>query len=712
MNNKLLFKVMTTAALLGACALPASAAVTLTDINGSYAEDAINELVEKGIINGKGDGTFDPTGKIQRQDFAILMSKALQLDIGSAPATATFSDVPATHYAYAAVEAAVQAGIIKGQGDGTFGLGQNLSRQDMALIFVRALGVDAAGKGADLKFTDAMQIASYAKDAVAAAVELGLVHGNTDGTFNPTGGAERQAVAAVASQFLKKAEELKNQASAPSEGGDNNTSGTTEPQTPDTPTVNNPANTSGSGSSSGGKSGSGSSNNGGGTTNPGTDPVNTELAYPTFAFSDSRTIAITYNETLDTRYVPTAEDIRVYGKDGSMSYPLTIKGIAIAEKSVVVTLANKLDLDKSVEVTYSSGRQEQHAIRGISGKRSPAITSETVTYRTDDPAALLDKLIQEAQEILDTAQEGNTTGKYPAFAIQSLALSIQSAEYAKNYPGVTADMLKSAINWLEQALTQFENAQVKPLNASLVPSASFVLNNDREEAVLIGDDNFISETDSYDVRNINNLIQIRRGDEQLSTNIVYTRESENSDFKIIIDDSNVGSIQMGSTDSDIELYKSDGGINLTFPAGRIDEGASLLFNIYENGNPEPVQRLTLPITLDETPPTVTESTYSDGVITLVANELLYSEEMDVELRFVMEDSVTGDSIELSHDENDFDSFFQIGEHEFVITLTDQGIAKISDLGAGRFEIRISGLTDFARNELNSGEVITIPVSVR
>jgi|GEM_PF-5471978 len=184
------------------------AATGLADIDGSYAKDAIEELVEKGIINGVGDGKFDPSGKIERQDFAIILAKALSLDTSSAPATSTFSDVPSTHYAFKYVEAAAKAGLIKGNGDGTFGTGAQLSREDMAVLFVRALGVDSAGKGADLNFSDASSIADYAKDSVAAALELGLISGMGDGVFNPKGNAERQAVALVASKFLKVKDEV------------------------------------------------------------------------------------------------------------------------------------------------------------------------------------------------------------------------------------------------------------------------------------------------------------------------------------------------------------------------------------------------------------------------------------------------------------------------------------------------------------------------
>ncbi|MGP0584463.1 S-layer homology domain-containing protein [Paenibacillus timonensis] len=253
MNKKLYIKVMTSAALLSAIALPTQAATDLTDINGSYAKDAIQELVNAGILNGKGDGKFDPSGKIERQDFAIILAKALGLELDQVPASTTFTDVPTSHYAFNYVEAAAKAGLINGYGNGIFGTGQSLSRQDMAVIFVRALGVDATGKGAELNFSDAGQIADYAKDAVAAAVELGLIAGAGNGQFNPTGTAERQAVALVASNFLKKSEEIKK----PTEGGNPTSPGEQpapaqpdKPATPTTPTTPSSGGSTGGGSSS------------------------------------------------------------------------------------------------------------------------------------------------------------------------------------------------------------------------------------------------------------------------------------------------------------------------------------------------------------------------------------------------------------------------------------------------------------------------------
>ncbi|MET3852514.1 S-layer homology domain-containing protein [Paenibacillus sp. OAE614] len=263
MGNKLM-KVITSAALLSAIAMPSvsAASTTFSDIDGSFAKDAINELVEKGVLNGKGDGKFDPTGKIERQDFAIILAKALGLDVSSTPTSPTFSDVPSDSYAYASVEAAVKAGLIKGQGNGTFGTGSNLSRQDMAVLFVRALGVDAQGKGFILKFSDASSISDYAKDAVGAAVELGLINGGTDGKFDPKGGAAREAVAQVASRFFDAKEVIDSQTStAQPDPSPTTPMEPVKPTTPTPPVTSVPSSSGGSSNSGGGSNG----NNGGST---------------------------------------------------------------------------------------------------------------------------------------------------------------------------------------------------------------------------------------------------------------------------------------------------------------------------------------------------------------------------------------------------------------------------------------------------------------
>ncbi|WP_433922343.1 S-layer homology domain-containing protein [Paenibacillus taichungensis] len=186
----------------------ANAAVSFTDIDKSYAKDAIVELQNEGIVTGFSHGQFNPSGMITRQDFAILIARTLKLDVtNNVPSNPTFTDIPVTSYAYASVEAVYQAGIFKGMGSGEFGSGKTLSRQDMVVTLMRAMGTDITGKAASLTFKDSASISEYAKDAVGAALEAGFIIGDQNNMFKPALQADRQAAALTASRLLQTIKE-------------------------------------------------------------------------------------------------------------------------------------------------------------------------------------------------------------------------------------------------------------------------------------------------------------------------------------------------------------------------------------------------------------------------------------------------------------------------------------------------------------------------
>ncbi|WP_028544501.1 S-layer homology domain-containing protein [Paenibacillus taiwanensis] len=202
--NSRFSKVALSSILAASLVMPSvmAAPSSFKDIEHSFAKQAIQELASQGIISGVGEGKFNPKGKINRQDFAIIMAKALKLEVNvNSKGTMQFKDVPVDHYAYSYIEAVIKAGLFKGVSEHTFGLNESLTREQLASIFIRALGVDVAGKGQTLKFADQKDISSWAKDAVAYAIELKLMGGTTPDRFDPKGTATREQVAAVTSNF-------------------------------------------------------------------------------------------------------------------------------------------------------------------------------------------------------------------------------------------------------------------------------------------------------------------------------------------------------------------------------------------------------------------------------------------------------------------------------------------------------------------------------
>ncbi|AJY76492.1 alpha/beta fold hydrolase [Paenibacillus beijingensis] len=143
-----------TASLAVTLLFPAAAGAERAD--GAQAQSAIVRLTETGIIDGKTAGMSPADAPITRGQAAILISRALKLDI---PADGSgFADVSADDPAAGAVNALKQHGIMKG-GTRGFMPGEALTSEQMASLFVRAFAL--SDNGIQARYTDQAAIASY-----------------------------------------------------------------------------------------------------------------------------------------------------------------------------------------------------------------------------------------------------------------------------------------------------------------------------------------------------------------------------------------------------------------------------------------------------------------------------------------------------------------------------------------------------------------------
>lgn len=141
--------------------------VTLT------TEQKFEALKQEGIFSGvlKADGSTDAEldANMTRAQFGIVIQKLLRLtDVN--PATPTFKDVPASHWAYNAVEASVLAGILQGRGNGIYDPNADVSIQELAIVLVNAVGLSV-----DDSVTAVPGAAPWAAKYVQAAVAAGLI---------------------------------------------------------------------------------------------------------------------------------------------------------------------------------------------------------------------------------------------------------------------------------------------------------------------------------------------------------------------------------------------------------------------------------------------------------------------------------------------------------------------------------------------------------
>ncbi len=171
--------------------------VNLTDIAGNWAEANILKLVAAGAVSGYTDGTFKPTNTITRAEFATILVKAFKL----APKDGKIFTDTADNWAKVDIATANAYGIVNGYSDGRFGPNDLITREQVAIMVVKAANLSQAIGGKT--FTDAAEISAWAKDAVAIASQNGLISGYTDNTFKPQGNASRAEAVTIIVKAMK-----------------------------------------------------------------------------------------------------------------------------------------------------------------------------------------------------------------------------------------------------------------------------------------------------------------------------------------------------------------------------------------------------------------------------------------------------------------------------------------------------------------------------
>lgn len=178
--------------------------IRFSDIAGHWAEASNHAAVDAGIVKGYDDGTFKPDAAVTRAEFAVMLMNVLKPQ--STGAELTFADTAEIgSWASLAVAQAVEAGIVTGYGDGSFRPAANITRAELAVMIARAYGSNIeTDASAPTGFADDGDIPVWAKGAVAAVRQLGIVQGRNDGQFAPNATATRAEAVAMIMNLLHK----------------------------------------------------------------------------------------------------------------------------------------------------------------------------------------------------------------------------------------------------------------------------------------------------------------------------------------------------------------------------------------------------------------------------------------------------------------------------------------------------------------------------
>ena len=175
-----------------------TARVELKDISGHWAEAIIVELVNSGAVSGYPDATFQPDKKITRAEFTTILVKAFKLE---AKTGKDFADI-ANHWAKDAIVTAAAHGIVNGYDANSFRPDKNITREQMAVMIVKAAQLNK-NDGESKQFIDNDKISSWAAEAVAIASQHQIITGYPDNSFKPQGEATRAEAVTVIVKTLE-----------------------------------------------------------------------------------------------------------------------------------------------------------------------------------------------------------------------------------------------------------------------------------------------------------------------------------------------------------------------------------------------------------------------------------------------------------------------------------------------------------------------------
>lgn len=173
----------------------------LTDIEGHWAAEFIQELIQLGIVKGFPNRTFRPDATITRSQYAALMVQAFNPNALREPIQ--FEDIKQNHWGYQVIQQAYQSKLISGYPGKKFLPNQNIPRIQVIVSLVNGLGLTNEIE-ADLNiYQDSKKIPNYAKDEVTAATQNQLIVNYPKiEKLNPNQSATRAEVAVMVYQTL------------------------------------------------------------------------------------------------------------------------------------------------------------------------------------------------------------------------------------------------------------------------------------------------------------------------------------------------------------------------------------------------------------------------------------------------------------------------------------------------------------------------------
>ncbi|RXZ84062.1 hypothetical protein EBB07_02935 [Paenibacillaceae bacterium] len=179
------------------------------DVAGHWSKAEVNDMGSRLIVNGVGEGKFNPDQKITRAEFAAIMVRGLGLK--PMDGNSVFSDVNSSDWHSSYILAAHAYGLVNGYEDGRFRPHDFITREQAMVMMAKAMAItglkdriDDQSEGSLERYSDASAVSAWARSAAVDCVESGIIAGRANGELAPGSAVTRAEAAAVVRRLLQE----------------------------------------------------------------------------------------------------------------------------------------------------------------------------------------------------------------------------------------------------------------------------------------------------------------------------------------------------------------------------------------------------------------------------------------------------------------------------------------------------------------------------
>lgn len=174
------------------------------DTQNHWAKASIETMTGRGLFNGVDSNHFAPEATTTRAMVVTVLSRVDNVPLSS-DTISRFADVPAGQWYSGAIEWAANQNIVGGVGADQFNPDGSVTREQIAVMlynYLRYKGYELPEGTETATFADEAKSSTWAKDAISAMQQAGIISGKPGNAFDPQGVATRAEVCTILARFI------------------------------------------------------------------------------------------------------------------------------------------------------------------------------------------------------------------------------------------------------------------------------------------------------------------------------------------------------------------------------------------------------------------------------------------------------------------------------------------------------------------------------